>query len=366
VRNKKREGRREKAEKIIKDGSTEGLFTVLGGRMEAIRMRGVLSLLALILVFGLLAAGCTPKKAKEKTPIKIGINVWPGIAHAYLAQEKGFFRKNAVEVELVFRKEYSKTIEDYNNGRVHGNFEVFVDAILQDAGGIDSKVVYVPDYSETGDVIMGKPELNSLLDLKGRKVSIEGINSFSHLFVLTALEKAGLKEAQIQFEIVPAQQVLKALEEGRIDAGHTWEPTKSAAIKKGFRIIAQAKDIPGMITDVLVFKAKVAKERPGEIKAIVKSLLEARDFLYAHKEEAIKIMAKNMDMSEAEMREGISGVYHPDLKENLRAMQKSDETSSLFGSGKKISDFYLNRGQLSCLPDLDKIIEPRFVEELAK
>jgi len=329
-------------------------------------MRGVLSLLALILVFGLLAEGCTPKKAKEKTPIKIGINAWPGIAHAYLAQEKGFFRKNDVEVELVFREEYSKIIEDYNNGRVHGNLEVFVDAILQDAGGIDSKVVYVPDYSETGDVIMGKPEFNSLLDLKGRKVSIEGINSFSHLFVLTALEKAGLKEAQIQFEIVPAQEVLKALEEGRIDAGHTWEPTKSAAIKKGFRIIAQAKDITGMITDVLVFKAKFVKERPGEIKAIVKSLLEARDFLYAHKEEAIKIMAKNEDMPEAEMQEGISGVHHPDLKENLKAMQRSTDTTSLYGSGAIICEFYLKRGQLSRLPDLDKIIEPRFVEELGK
>jgi NitT/TauT family transport system substrate-binding protein len=334
--------------------------------MEAIRMRGVLSLLALILVFGLLAEGCTPKKAKEKTPIKIAINVWPGYAHAYLAQEKGFFRKNGVEVELVFRKEYSKSMEDYNNGRVHGNFEVFADAILQDAQGIGSKVVYVCDYSETGDVIMGKPEFNSLLDLKRRKVGIESINSFSYLFVLTVLEKAGLKETQIQLEIVPAQEVLKALEEGRIDAGHTWEPTKTAAMKKGYKVLAEAQYVPGLITDVLVINPRVIKERPGEIKAIVKSLLEARDFLYAHKEEAIKIMAKNEDMSEAEMQEGISGVHHPDLKENLKAMQKSNETCSLFGSGKIIADFYLERGQLSSIPDLDKIIEPRFVEELAK
>jgi len=124
--------------------------------------------------------------------------------------------------------------------------------------------------------------------------------------------------------------------------------------------------VPGLITDVLVFNARVIKKRPDEIKAIVKSLLEARDFLYAHKEEAIKIMAKNEDMSEAEMQEGVSGVHHPDLKENIRAMQKSDETYSLFGSGKIIADFYLKRGQLLRLPNLDKIIEPRFVEELGK
>jgi len=328
--------------------------------------RAIKRMIVLIICSILIATTGCAKRPEAKPPIKIAINSWPGYAYAYLAQEKGFFRKNSVEVELVFRKEYSKSIEDYNKGRVHGNFEVYADVILQDAEGIGSKVVYVCDYSETGDVIIGKPEFNSLLDLKGRKVSIEGINSFSHLFVLTALEKAGLEEAQIQFEIVPAQEVLKALEEGRIAAGHTWEPTKSAAIKKGYRIIAQAKDTPGMITDVLVFKANFVKERPGEIKAIVKSLLEAKDFLYAHKEEAIKIMAKNEGMSEAEMQEGVSGVHHPDLKENLKAMQKSDETSSLFGSGKTIADFYLKRGQLSSLPDLDKIIEPRFVEELGK
>jgi NitT/TauT family transport system substrate-binding protein len=184
--------------------------------------------------------------------------------------------------------------------------------------------------------------------------------------VLAALEKSGVKEHEVRFEVVPAMDVPMAMEKGIIDAGHTWEPAKTAAIKKGYKVLAEAQYVPGLITDVLVFNARVIKKRPDEIKAIVKSLLEARDFLYAHKEEAIKIMAKNEDMSEAEMQEGVSGVHHPDLKENLRAMQKSDETYSLFGSGKIIADFYLKRGQLSRLPNLDKIIEPRFVEELGK
>jgi len=334
--------------------------------MEVIRVRGVLCLLALILVFGLLAEGCTPKKAKEKTPLKIAINSWAGYAHAFIAKEKGYFEKNGARVELVFDKKYAPSRQRFINGKVDGIFEVYADAILQSSEGISLRVVYATDYSVSADVIVGKPEFKDLSGLKGKKVGIEGANTFSHLFVLAALEKSGVKEQEVRFEIVPAQEILKALEEGRIDAGHTWEPAKTAAIKKGYKVLTEAQYVPGLITDVLVFNARVIKEKPGEIKAIVKSLLEARDFLYAHKEEAIKIMAKNEDMSEAEMQEGISGVYHPDLKENLRAMQKSDETSSLFGSGKKIADFYLNRGQLSRLPNLDKIIEPRFVEELGK
>jgi NitT/TauT family transport system substrate-binding protein len=329
-------------------------------------MRGVLSLLALILVFSLLAEGCTPKKAKEKTPIKIAINSWAGHAHAYIAKEKGYFEKNGARVELVFDKNYTPCRQRFIDGKVDGIFGVYSDAILLSSEGISSRVVYVGDYCVSADVIVGKPEFKDLSGLKGKKVGIESVNTFSHLFVLAALEKSGVKEQEARFEIVPAQEVLQALEEGRLDAGHTWEPAKTAAIKKGYKVLAEAQYVPGLITDVLVFNARVVKERPGEIKAIVKSLLEARDFLYAHKEEAIKIMAKNEDMSEAEMQEGVSGVHHPDLKENIRAMQKSDETYSLFGSGKIIADFYLKRGQLSSIPDLDKIIEPRFVEELQK
>lgn len=59
-------------------------------------------LITLFLPF-LLICGCQyPKPAKE--PIKISINVWPGYAIAYLAQEKGFFKQNGVEVELILKK----------------------------------------------------------------------------------------------------------------------------------------------------------------------------------------------------------------------------------------------------------------------
>ena len=334
--------------------------------MEAVRMRGVLSLLALILVFGLLAEGCTPKKAEEKTPIKIAINSWAGHAHAYIAKEKGYFEKNGARVELVFDKNYTPCRQRYIDGKVDGIFGVYSDAILLSSEGISSRVVYVGDYCVSADVIVGKPEFKDLSGLKGKKVGIESVNTFSHLFVLAALEKSGVKEHEVRFEVVPAMDVPMAMEKGIIEAGHTWEPAKTVAIKKGYKVLAEAQYVPGLITDVLVFNARVVKERPGEIKAIVKSLLEARDFLYAHKEEAIKIMAKNEDMSEAEMQEGISGVHHPDLKENLKAMQRSTDTTSLYGSGAIICEFYLKRGQLSHLPDLDKIIEPRFVEELGK
>ena len=334
--------------------------------MEAIRMRGVLSLLALILVFGLLAEGCTLKKAKEKTPIKIAINSWAGHAHAYIAKEKGYFEKNDARVELVFDKNYTPCRQRYIDGKVDGIFGVYSDAILLSSEGISSRVVYVGDYCVSADVIVGKPEFKGLSGLKGKKVGIESVNTFSHLFVLAALEKSGVKEHEVRFEVVPAMDVPMAMEKGIIEAGHTWEPAKTVAIKKGYKVLAEAQYVPGLITDVLVFNARVIKKRPMEIKAVVKALLEAEDFLQNNRQEAVKIMSKCEDMAEGEMEEGLRGIVHPGLKGNIKAMRKEEGSTSLFGSGKIIADFYLKRGQLSSLPDLDKIIEPRFVEELQK
>lgn len=317
----------------------------------------------IFLIIILLISGCA-EVAEEKEPIKIAINVWPGYASAFIAQEKGFFDRNGVDVELLLKDGYSEAQELYTNREVDGIFEVYTDTIFHNSEGIPTKVVYVSDYSDAGDVIIGKPEFNSLADLKDKKVSIDGINSFSHLFVLTALEQSGLKESDMQFENIPAHDVLTALEEGRIDAGHTWEPVKSAAVEKGYKILGKAGDVPGIITDVLSFNSKIIKERPEDIQAIVKSLVEAQDYLKNNWDEGLQISADKEGMSKEEMEEGVNGVHLQGLNGNIKAFTKSDETTSLYGSGKMIAEFYLERGQLSSIPDFDEIVEPKFVNDI--
>ena len=310
-----------------------------------------------ICILGLMGCGSKPV---QKEPIRIAINVWPGYAHAYLAQEKGLFEKNNVEVELILEESISESYELFTNGEVDGCFGVFADTIMNNAKGIPAKVVCIMDYSDTGDVIIGKPDIQSLAGLNGKTVSFEGINSFSHIFVLRALEKAGIHESDVRFENINASDVLTALVENRIDAGHTWEPTTSRALEKGYKILAKAGDYPGIITDILSFTPKIIEERPDEIRAIVKSLFDARDYLKAHRDEAVKIMADEMGMSNEEMLSGLEGVYQPNLKENSELL-----TTSLYTTGELIADFYLKRGQLSHTREIKDIVEPKFVAELA-
>lgn len=293
--------------------------------------------------------------------VKLALNIWPGYAHAFVAQEKGFFEKNGVNVELTLKEDYRDAQELYNDGEVDGILEVFSDTITHNLGGIDTKVVYVFDYSDAGDVIIGKGEYNYLSELKGKKIGVDGINTFSHIFVSTALEESGLKDSDYEIVNVPASDVLDALESGEIDAGHTWEPTRSTALKKGYKQLGKAGDYPGLITDVISFNSKVIEERPSDVQAIVKSLVEARAFVFSNKEEAIKIMAEAEGMSEEDMESGINGVHLLDLRDNKVAFSYAAGFESLHGTAKRINDFMIKQGITDKKLNSTEFIDARFI-----
>ena len=315
-------------------------------------------------------------------PIKLGLSIWAPSFFTYVAQEKGFFEKNNVNVNLTLIPDYIRMLEDYRNGDVDGMVAVFADALFQNSEGIDSKIVYMLDYSNTADIIVGKSNhdvnkyindnsassnSNNLSYLKGKKIGVEGINSFSHMFVLKALELSGLKEGDVEFVNVPAQNVTRALERGDIESGHSYQPYTTEALKKGYKALFTAGTVPGLITDVLVFRSSIVEQRPKDIEAIIKSIVEAQEYYVNNKADAIKIMSMKSGIGENEIMNGLNSVALPSLKENINIALNSsiNDTTSLYGSGKEIAEFYTNRGQISQYPDLNQIIDSTFANDVS-
>lgn len=320
--------------------------------------RSIAVLLALCL-----AAGCS-RPAEKKPPLRLALDVWPGYAIAFLAREKGFFRENGVDVELVLKNEYIDSKKLYEYGDVDGVFCVYADVFTLNADGIPTKAVYICDYSEEGDVIIGRPGISSLSELKGKKVGISQVNGFSHIFVLKALVGAGgLKEEDIRLKRVSAHECLAALERGEIDAGHTWEPTRSEAVRKGYKVLCEAGRFPLLIVDVLGFRDDVIKDRPDDVRRVVAALARAADYLAQNRDEALGIMSRAMGMEKTEMDAGFKGIKVPDIHENARAMSRDGNGKTLYGSAALIGDFYARRGLLPRPLDYGDLADPAFVED---
>ncbi len=322
----------------------------------------MINLLRLIFVL-IFINGCS-QEPSQNLSIKVALNIWPGNAHVFVAQKNGFFEKYGISVEIILKNHFSEVTPLYKFGEVDAIFSTLSDTILLNAEGFPTQVVYTVDYSDSADVIIGHPNINSLFDLRNKTVAFEGINTFSHLFVLRLLDNFGIKEGEFYAKNISAQDILTALDNREIDAGHTWEPVTSEAIAKGYKVLGKAGDSFNTITDVLSIRKSFVEKHPKAVQAMIAALVETQIFLQKHPKEAIPIMADAENMSIEEMLTGVEGVHYLSLAENIEAMKSGGQ---LFDIAQYIVKFYKENGSIMVPIDtLDNIINAQFVQALEK
>ena len=72
-----------------------------------------------------------------------------------------------------------------------------------------SVIIVLTDYSDGNDMIIGKEGIKSIKDLKGKTVALEK-NLVEHLLLDYALEKNGLKEADVKLKDAETEETPKA------------------------------------------------------------------------------------------------------------------------------------------------------------
>ncbi|NOU70556.1 aliphatic sulfonate ABC transporter substrate-binding protein [Paenibacillus sp. LMG 31458] len=335
------------------------------------RQRVVFLMMALLLVFTIVS-GCTSKgetsttTGKSGEPIKLALSPWPGWFVWYLVKEKGFFEKNGVNVDLVWFPVYSDSLSALASGKVDANSQTLSDMLAPASKGIKLKAVLVNDNSNGGDGVVVKPSINSLKDLKGKKVATE-LGTVDHLLMLTALEKGGLAEKDVAYTNMTVNDAGPAFISGNLDAAVLWEPFLSKAVQEGKgKLLFSSKDTPGLIPDLLVFKEEITKNRPEDVKKIINAWFDALDYWKANPEESLKIMAKAAETPVDEYKSGVDSVKIFQLEDNVKAFQKGDNLESLHFTSQKTAVFLKGLDMLTSIPKSESFLDGHFVEEVLK
>ena len=110
--------------------------------------------------------------SSQAEPLKIGYSDWPGFTIFEVAKQKGWFKEAGVDVDLIWF-DYLPSLDAFAAGKVDAVTAVATDALVNGANGAKSKIIAILDYSDGSDMIIGKPGIESIKDLKGQKVGIE-------------------------------------------------------------------------------------------------------------------------------------------------------------------------------------------------
>ena len=226
--------------------------------------------------------------------VKIAHSTWVGYGPLYIAQDKGFFKKNGVDVELIVMEDPKERFPTLMADKIQMIASTVDTALLYLKKPNDFQYVVAIDDSNGGDGIVAVKGIASIADLKGKKVAVnEG--SVSEFYLNVLLGKAGLKESDLDTVNMTAGDAGGAFVAKRVDAAVTWEPwlTKGKSTDFG-HLLVDSSSTPGLITDVIIVKTSWANEHKKDVEGIVKAWNEAVAYYRSNPDEAIPIMAKGV------------------------------------------------------------------------
>src|SRR6476620_11111852 len=120
------------------------------------------------LVLALALSGCM---REPETALRIGTNVWIGSEPLYLARELG--RLDPAAVQLVEYPSASEVLRAFRNQAIDGMVISLDELFGLAVDGLQPRVVLVVDVSHGADAVVGRPNMRTMQDLKGKSVAVE-------------------------------------------------------------------------------------------------------------------------------------------------------------------------------------------------
>jgi NitT/TauT family transport system substrate-binding protein len=244
----------------------------------------------------------------------------PGSSAPYwIAKEAGLYKKYGLDTELIFINGSTRGIQSLVAGDIDFAGAVGTSAINgRLAGGdvviVDSLVNTLPYY------IIGRPEIRSPEDLKGRTLATHIPGTSADFAVRLALRKFGIDYKDIQAIMVGgASARVAAVLNGQTDFTMVTEPGKIQGEKAGMKVIVDMAKlkIPFQFT-CTVASGKMIRERPKVVEAMAKAIAEAVYLFKNNKRETIRIMAKYTRGAKPNVLEGSWVAYKELLEEDTQ------------------------------------------------
>lgn len=244
------------------------------------------------------SAATTAPKPAGPAKVKLAYLGLTCEASMFVAQEKGFFKEEGLDVELM-KTDWDGLRDGLGLGRFDANYTLIMYLLKPIEQGLDVKI--------TGGVHTGclrvqvgsKSEIKSIEQLKGKKIAVPThIGSPPFLFASRVLAAHGVNpNKDVEWVVKPPDVLGLALDTGQVDAIADSEPIGSilAAQNKLQTIADQAMDSPygAEYCCAVVVSGKFASRDPSSAAKVTRALLKGARWVNENPAAAAKLAVEN-------------------------------------------------------------------------
>lgn len=247
---------------------------------------------------GLLWSGCdqSPERSADSNKVRVGYVGITCEAPIFTAVEKGFFKEEGLEVELV-----KCDWKNYKDVLALGGYDVTHHLIMYFLKPLEQGL----DVKFTGGIHRGclrvqaavNGPIRSVKDLRGKRIGVPGMGTPPFIFANRVLGANGINPSrEITWLVFPAGELGLALDKGEIDAVANSEPIGSMLVAQGkVRNIAdQAVDMPyaDEYCCAVIVNGKFLTRNPKASAAATRALLKAAKWVETNPKAAAELSVK--------------------------------------------------------------------------
>jgi NitT/TauT family transport system substrate-binding protein len=323
-----------------------------------------------------LLSGVAAAFAADPVPVRVAIvNASSDVAF-FIADKKGYFRQEGLDVSFVPFDSGAKMVAPLGNGQLEvGGGSGAAGLYNAIARGIDIKIVADKGSTPPGygyQPLLVRKDLvdsgryKSLKDLKGMKIAGSATGSASTSTLNEALKKAGLKYSDVERVFLGFPQHVVALQNKAVDAAMTTEPSATKAVQSGaaVRIMGDDEIYPNHQLAVVLYSGQFVKSSPDAARRFMRAYLRAvRDYNDALKDG--RIAGPNAGEVLAILTEYTS-IKDPAVYRSISPQGTNPDGKVHEASLKNDLQFYKEQGLIQGNVTVEQALDNSFVEAALK
>jgi ABC-type nitrate/sulfonate/bicarbonate transport system substrate-binding protein len=275
-------------------------------------------LISLNLLFTVFSSCGGPAGPASPQKVSLATSKNPWSALTIIAQKKGFFREENLEVDLQYVQAAKLAMDALLSGSTQFSNVVETNvAFLGFTGNKDIQIMATHCEAHDGAIIARRDsKIQTPKDLEGKKLGVlQGTTS--QIFADRFIEKYGLKNVQIvNLTAVAIQSSILSKE---IDAGSIWQPfiyNVQKQLGDGAVVFADPDVYVGYFN--LAVQQNWAKANPALVEKMLRAHIKAEHFATSNKDEAIELVAQEIAIDKAALQKFWDQyVYRVQLKKAL-------------------------------------------------
>jgi NitT/TauT family transport system substrate-binding protein len=290
---------------------------------------------------------------ETEPPLRIGTNVWIGSEPLYLARNLGYLDREAVQ--LVEYPSASEVLRAFRNQAIDGMIISLDELFVLAVDGLRPKIVFVADVSNGADVVVGRSDMRTMKDLKGKRVAVES-GALGAYVLSRALTVSGMQASDVQIVHLESNEHPEAFKQRQVDGAVTFDPFRGQLLKAGARTLFDSSQIPGEIVDLLAVRASVLEKSPQTVQTLLTGWFKALAYLERDPKDAAARMAVRQQITGEQFLQALQGLHIPSRADNLKML--AGATPSLVVSGRQLMTLMLDAKLLRGRIEVEGLLAP--------